>query len=302
MSEVRVAIIGLGLIGGSLGLAFRQFAAGQVRVTGYARRRHTAQLALQTGAVDKVADSVQAAVEDADVVFLCTPVLQLLPMAQAVIPVMKRGAILSDVGSTKAWFLQSVQPFLKDGIHLIGAHPMAGREKSGMEAATADLFCDKWFLLTPIPETPQAVIERFRNLISLTGAKVAELDEITHDQVTAVISHVPHVVAAGLVHLLKKQKDAELTARFIGGGFRDTTRIASSDADMWADICMTNPQNIAQELEELSKILQKIAERIREGNRSEIWEYFVQAKILRDALLLREQNLDLQAHSPAKED
>ena len=291
MSRTRVAILGLGLIGGSLGLALRQAGPEQVEVTGFARRATTGELALQMGAVDKLADTPQAAVQDADFVFLCTPVLQMLPMAEAVLTVMKSGAVLTDVGSTKGWFVQKIRSLLPQHIHYIGGHPMAGRERSGMEAAQADLFRDKWFIFTLLPDTPPALMERLRQLIQLTGAKTAELDEQTHDQVTAVISHVPHVVAAGLVQLLRTQNDPALTARFIGGGFRDTTRIASSDADMWADICITNGENIAAELDATVKLLGNMATMIRAGDRQGVHEYFTQAKQLRDALLTTEKEL-----------
>ena len=291
MSRIRVAILGLGLIGGSLGLALRQAGSEQVEVTGFARRAATGELALQMGAVDNLADTPQAAVQDADFVFLCTPVLQMLPMAEVVLPVMKPGAVLTDVGSTKGWFVQKSRSLLPQHIHYIGGHPMAGRERSGMEAAQADLFRDKWFIFTPLPDTPPALMERLRQLIQLTGAKTAELDEQTHDQVTAVISHVPHVVAAGLVQLLRTQNNPALTARFIGGGFRDTTRIASSDADMWADICMTNGENIAAELDATVKLLGNVATMIRAGDRQGVHEYFTQAKQLRDALLTTEKEL-----------
>lgn len=291
MSRTRVAILGLGLIGGSLGLALRQVGSEQVDVTGFARRAITGELALQMGAVDKLSDTPQAAVQDADFVFLCTPVLQMLPMAETVLPAMKPGAVLTDVGSTKGWFVKKIRSLLPQHIHYIGGHPMAGRERSGMEAAQADLFRDKWFIFTPLPDTPPDLMQRLRQLIQLTGAKTAELDERTHDQVTAVISHVPHVVAAGLVQLLRKQSDPALTARFIGGGFRDTTRIASSDADMWADICMTNSENIAAELDATVNLLGNVAAMIRAGDRQGVHDYFTQAKQLRDALLTTEKEL-----------
>ena len=291
MSRTRVAILGLGLIGGSLGLALRQVDSEQVEVTGFARRAITGELALQMGAVDILADTPQAAVQDADFVFLCTPVLQMLPMAETVLPAMKPGAVLTDVGSTKGWFIKKIRSLLPPHIHYIGGHPMAGRERSGMEAAQADLFRDKWFIFTPLPDTPLELMQRLQKLIRLTGAKMAELDEQTHDQVTAVISHVPHVVAAGLVQLLRKQNDPVLAARFIGGGFRDTTRIASSDADMWADICMTNGGNIAAELDATIALLSDVAKRIRSGDRQAVHDYFTQAKQFRDALLTTEKQL-----------
>lgn len=291
MNRVRVTILGLGLIGGSLGLAFRSGSADKIEVTGFARRQATGELALAMGAVDSVAGSPQDAVAEADFVFICTPVLQMLPMAEAVLPYMKKGAVLTDVGSTKSWFMQKIKALLPPDVHYIGGHPMAGREQSGMEAAQADLFQDKWFIFTPFADTPTEPMNRLRKLIALTGARTADLDEATHDQVTAVISHIPHVVAAGLVHLLKKENDAALTARFIGGGFRDTTRIASSDSDMWADICMTNPENIVAELESMAGLLQGVAQMIQAGDRSGIRTYFSQARALRDDLLTCEHEL-----------
>jgi len=291
MSRIRVAILGLGLIGGSLGLAFRQSETNNVEVIGYARRGATGALALRMGAVDAMAETPQQAVREADFVFICTPVLQMLSMAEAVLPSMKPGAVLTDVGSTKGWFMQKISRLLPPDIHYIGGHPMAGRERSGMEAAQADLFQDKWFLFTPFADTPPELLTRLRQLISLTGAKTAELDEKTHDQITAVISHVPHVVAAGLVHLLRKQNDPVQTARFIGGGFRDTTRIASSDADMWSDICMTNGENIAAELDAAADLLTNVAKMIRSGDRPGLHNYFTEAKQLRDDLLSKETQL-----------
>lgn len=285
MSGARVAILGLGLIGGSLGLALRSSAPGKVHVVGYARRAETGELALSMGAVDSMAATLQLAVSDADFVFLCTPVLQMPPMALSVLPHMKPGSVLTDVGSTKRWFADSLRPLLPTGVHYIGGHPMAGLEKSGLAAAMPDLFRDRWYLFTPSADTPQVLLSQLRHLVELTGAMTAILDEQKHDQMTAVISHVPHVAAAALVHLLKKEMNPAETARFIGGGFRDTTRIASSDADMWADICMTNSENIAAGLDDLACVVAEVSRRIRAGDRDGIHDYFSEAKRLRNTLL-----------------
>ena len=291
MSVTKVAILGLGLIGGSLGLALRSAASAKVHVTGYARRSETAELALKMGAVDIIAPTPELAVADADFVFLCTPVLQMLPVAQRALPHMKSGAVLTDVGSTKHWFAEAIRPLLPIGIRYIGGHPMAGREKSGLEAATPDLFRDRWYLFTPSVDTPEILLLQLRRLIETTGAMTAVLDDGNHDRITAVISHVPHVTAAALVHLLKKEKNPAETARFIGGGFRDTTRIASSDADMWADICMTNSGNIAASLDELAGVLKEAARLVRTGDRSSIHAYFSEAKSVRNTLLQQEKGV-----------
>ncbi len=289
MKNTRVSILGLGLIGGSLGLAFRCIETEKIHVTGYARRRETGEQALSLGAVDVMAASPQEAVKDADFVFLCTPVLQMLSMALSVLPHMKSGAVLTDVGSTKRWFSDTLRPLLPLGIQYIGGHPMAGREKSGLAAAMSDLFLNRWYIFTPATDAAPNLVAELQRLVGLTGAMTAVMAVEQHDQVTAVISHVPHVAAAALVHLLKKEMNPTETARFIGGGFRDTTRIASSDADMWADICMTNPDNIANNLEELALVLSDVSRMIRSGDRSSIHDYFSEAKQLRDSLLAQEK-------------
>ena len=289
MSSVKVAILGMGLIGGSLGMALRKFSAGSVRVTGYARRMQTREQALAMGAADAMAETPEAAVDDADFVFLCTPMLQMLPIATAILPCMKPGSILTDVGSTKKWFAENIHPVVPSSVHYIGGHPMAGREKSGMEAATPELFQQCWYIFTPFADTQTADLEKLRQLIEITGAVTAVLDTETHDRMAAIISHIPHVAAASLVHLLKKEASPSETARFIGGGFRDTTRIASSDADMWADICMTNAGNIAAELDSLGKVLSDVAVLIRAGDRENIHAFFREAKQLRDNVLQQEK-------------
>lgn len=290
MTDTRVAILGLGLIGGSLGLSFRAVTSEKIHVTGYARRKETGELALSMGAVDEMAVTPQQAVSRADFVFLCTPVLQMRAMAESALPHMKRGSVLTDAGSTKCWLGRIIRPLLPEGIHFIGGHPMAGREKSGLEAAMPDLFRNRWYLFTPQSDVPEDSMARLDCLINLTGAMTAVMDDEKHDRVTAVISHVPHVAAAALVHLLKKEMNPVETARFIGGGFRDTTRIASSDADMWADICMTNPENIAGGIDEMVSVLTEASQMIRAGDRSGIHTYFSEAKWLRNMLMAKEKS------------
>lgn len=289
MSSTKVTILGMGLIGGSLGMALRKFGEGSICVTGYARRRQTCETALAMGAADVMAASPEAAVRDADFVFICTPMLQMLPMATAVLPCMKPGAVLSDVGSTKNWFAEKIQPLMTNSVHYIGGHPMAGREKSGIESAMPELFQQCWYIFTPRVDTPSCVLAKLKRLIEITGAYTAVLDTAIHDRIAAFISHVPHVAAASLVHLLKKEANPSETARFIGGGFRDTTRIASSDADMWADICLTNSENIATELDSLGKILSDMAVMIRAGDRENIHAFFREAKKMRDEFLQQEK-------------
>lgn len=288
MNRIGVSIIGLGLIGGSLGMALRSRASDKIRVTGYARNPATAKLAQTMGAVELVARTPEEAVAGADYVFLCTPVLTILKLAAQVAPHMKSESVLTDVGSTKRWLGEQIRRLLPSDIHFVGAHPMAGKERSGIEAATPDLFQNRWFLLTPDAAVPVAAVDRLEELVRLTGARTAIMDEATHDRRTAVISHVPHVVAAAMVHLLDKEEDPMETGRFVGGGFRDTTRIASSDADMWADICITNAAPILDCLQDMSRILEDISRKIAAGERDSIHTFFATAKRRRDALLKQE--------------
>jgi len=286
MMPIRAAIIGLGLIGGSLGLAWRSSGCGNVHVTGYSRNPATREKALGMGAVDVLAETPAEAVKNADVVFLCTPILTMEKMAIEIAPYLKPGAIVTDVGSVKRYVVEQISPLLPPGVSFVGGHPMAGREKSGIEAAVANLFIDKWYIVTPMPDTPRSAVEKVCNLAELAGAKTTVMDVESHDRRAAIISHLPHVAAAALVHLLDQDADSDETAKLIAGGFKDTTRIASSDADMWADICLTNSEAIRNGIETIQSLMSDVAKAIQTGDRVSLHDYFREAKIARDQLLL----------------
>ncbi|HWR43834.1 prephenate dehydrogenase [Sporomusa sp.] len=285
----RIAIIGMGLIGGSLGLALKANRGAKVEVTGIDTNELSLIKARQRGAADIVTADLKAGVANADMIFLCTPVLQAATLVKEIAPYLKQGAILTDTGSTKSYLIETIAALLPHGVHYVPGHPMAGREKSGIEAADSSLFRDKWYILTPVGPGESTAIVAVRQVISWTGARITEMDATRHDWCTALISHVPHIGAAALVNLLAYSEDKDSSIKLAGGGFRDTTRIASSNADMWADVCMTNAGPIADSLDKFSQIIGEVALAIRQGDRASVHGFFAAAKERRDELLELEQ-------------
>ena len=289
---MKLAIIGVGLIGGSLGLCLKKEMGKDIFITGLCRTQKSMDLAVELGAVDMAAPDVRAVVEDADIVFLATPVLQMVPMLGKILPHLKQGAILTDAGSTKAYLWQHIQGILPEGVYYIAGHPMTGREKSGVEAASADLFRNKAYVIVEDTGAPPEAHEKLMSMLSHTGANFLRLDIRKHDRCASIISHVPHVTAAALVTLLNQSEgDMESCLKLAGGGFKDTTRIASSNADMWADICMTNGEAIATHLRDLQAILGTVIGAIEAGDREAVRRYFAASKERRDAILDRTEKM-----------
>ena len=284
-APLKLAIIGVGLIGGSLGLCLKRALGDQIYITGLCRTETSMQHAMARGAVDYAGDDLKKVVGNADMIFLSPPVLQIVPMVEKIRPYLKKGAILTDAGSTKGYLSNHLRPLLPDGVTYIAGHPMTGKEKSGVDAADADLFRGEAYVLGPTG-APKAAVDRLMAVLRYTEANFTTLDLAAHDRCAAVISHVPHVTAAALVTLLARTGgDREACTRLIGGGFKDTTRIASSNADMWADICMTNGPAIAENLRALQGILGEVIEACEKHDRQYIYHYFTQSKKIRDGLL-----------------
>lgn len=292
MEHLRLAIIGVGLIGGSFGLALKKKMGDKIHVTGLCRHQASMDLALARGAVDVASPDIEAVVREADIVYLSTPVLQIVPMVKKMLPYLKSGTVLTDAASTKRYLWQEIPSLLPDDIYYVSGHPMTGKEKSGVAAASKDLFRNKCYVIMKDTTAPPAVYDRVLNLIRLTGANLTTMDVIQHDRCASVISHVPHVTAAALVSLLEQSAgDLESCLKLAGGGFKDTTRIASSNADMWADICLTNPEAISAHLRRLQGILGSVVTAIEAGDREQIYDYFVAAKKRRDQILDRTEKM-----------
>ena len=284
-AKIKLAIIGVGLIGGSLGLSLKDKLGDDIYITGLCRTQKSMDLAMQLGAVDLATSDIKTVVENADIIFLSPPVLQIVPMVEKILPFLKPGVILTDAGSTKKYIYDNLKKILPENIYYIAGHPMTGREMSGVTAAHKDLFKNKAYVIIKTNASVD-VYEKLMNLLKLTEANFTTLDIEEHDRCASVISHVPHVTAAALVTLLNRAgDDLESCIKLIGGGFKDTTRIASSNADMWADICMTNGEAITKNLIEMKDIFDEVISAIQKGDRQAIHDYFAASKKRRDSIL-----------------
>jgi prephenate dehydrogenase len=280
-----IAIVGLGMIGGSIAVGLKRYVKPCPVILALDRDLNSLSEAKQQRVADNVIQSPGSELLQADVVFLCTPVLQMEVVAASIAPFLKSGAIITDVGSTKGWLAPRMKRLLPPHVRYIGGHPMAGREKSGFSAADGDLFRDKWYLLCPDSDTDAQALLLIRGLAECLGAKVDVMDSVRHDQCAAVISHTPHIAAAAMVNLLDCYPDPQTSLKLAGGGFRDTTRIASSDADMWADVCISNAPAILSSLQAYQGILAALSAAVERGDRSAIRAFFASAKVHRDSLL-----------------
>lgn len=281
-----LAIIGVGLIGGSLGLCLKKKLGDKIFITGLCRTENSMKNAMDLGAVDFASSDIEKVVGNAEIIFLSPPVLQIVPMVKKILPYLKSGTILTDAGSTKKFIAEELKKILPKDVFYIGGHPMTGKEKSGVTAANADLFKNKVYVIIDDANIPADVYEKFMNLLQLTEANFTPLDIERHDRCASIISHVPHITAAALVNLLNQAGgDLYFCLKLIGGGFKDTTRIASSNADMWADICMTNSEAISNHLRELQDILGEVIQAVDNHDRQFIYDYFSRSKKRRDEIL-----------------
>jgi prephenate dehydrogenase len=243
---MRLAVIGVGLIGGSFALALKQ--AGKVsHVVGVGRSRQNLELARDRGIVDSIADDAASAARGADIVLVAAPVAQ---FAAIFGQLSGSSALITDGGSTKRDVIAAARQALGKRIaQFVPAHPVAGAEKSGAAAASAELFRNRRVVLTPLPENAAADVHKVQGLWEATGARTTRLLPDEHDAVLAAVSHLPHVLAYALVHDIAGRKNAEQLFSYAAGGFRDFTRIASSHPEMWRDICLANRDRILDELQ-----------------------------------------------------
>lgn len=283
---MKLAIIGVGLIGGSLGLCLKDKLGDKIFITGLCRTENSMRRAKELGAVDLATSDLRQVVEGADIIFLSPPVLQIVPMVKKILPFLKPGAILTDAGSTKQYIWQELKKILPPDVFYIAGHPMTGREKSGVEAADKNLFKGKAYVIAEDTGATVEAREKLMSILNLTEANFLEIDIAKHDRCASIISHIPHLTAAALVTLLNDAgNDLDSCLKLVGGGFKDTTRIASSNADMWADICMTNGEAISAHLRDLQGILGKVIEAIDNHDRQAVHDYFAKSKARRDKIL-----------------
>lgn len=236
----KVAIFGVGLIGGSLALCLKGKPG--ITVVGHSQRPGSLNRMIERGVVDAATLSMEEAATDADFIFLCVPVGNLEEYLEKLYSLpLKPGCIITDVGSTKASVAARAQSFSAPDVHFIGGHPMAGSERSGVDAASTLLFENAYYVLTPSPGVPEEVYERLEKLLAYTRAQIVRVDPVMHDRIVGAISHLPHIIAVALVNQICDYNSGNgLYRTLAAGGFRDITRIASSDPLIWRDILLSN--------------------------------------------------------------
>ncbi|HZD61051.1 MAG TPA: prephenate dehydrogenase [Anaerolineae bacterium] len=276
-----VSILGIGLIGGSLAAALKQQSA-SYEIVGYNRRAPAIDEALKRGIIDRAAESIEEAASVADVIFVAVPVKQIPNYAVRAANSAKRDAIITDVGSTKANITAEVEPHIPEGVHFIGGHPMAGSEHTGVTAANPSLFKNAHYLLTPTSKTDMAAYKRLHSMLTSIGANVLAIDPQKHDRAVAVISHLPHMLAAVLMNLASSEAhDTENILMLAAGGFKDTTRIAAGSPQMWIDICLDNRDAIIYSIEKMNDMLESLSHAIGEEDKDRIRDVLERAQSAR---------------------
>ena len=278
----RVTLVGVGLLGGSLGLALRKRGLADC-VTGYVRRAASVRECEKIGAVNLATRDLRGAVQDANLIVLCTPIAQMRPLVEQMLPALKRGAIVTDVGSVKGTIVRDLESLVeKAGAHFVGSHPMAGAEKMGVAAARADLFINAVSVITPTRKTNKTAAARIAGLWKSVGARVLRLTPERHDELASRSSHLPHVVAATLANLVLDPRWPEQQTELCANGFRDTTRVASGSPEMWRDIALANGKHLGKAVELFIRDLDKVHRFIAKGDLSALNDFLVQAKSRRD--------------------
>lgn len=274
----NVFIIGLGLIGGSLGLALRGTPAVKT-VNAFDIDPQTMQQALQIGAID-AGVTLTAGTAEADVIIICAPLRFYAGIIEEIKPYLKSGCIVTDVGSTKQPVMQLFKD-IPDNVHCVGGHPMAGAEIKGINGADRYLFENAVYVLTPEDNIPQQQLNLLSDLLSATGARIRIMPASLHDQLVATVSHIPHLSAVALVHLTDGREEDLMMA---AGGFRDTTRIASSTPELWEDILFSNRDILLDQLDELIAQLAEIKSALQAGDTDAMHEKLSRAKAIRDLI------------------
>lgn len=283
-NKMTCSFIGLGLIGGSIAKALRQTFP-EMKLIGYDLDEASLSMALEEGVLSGYVTKLSAPLFDCDYLFLCAPVSRNDAMLTALKSRLKKGTIITDVGSVKQTTYQAIT---KAGLSsvFIGGHPMAGSEKTGYGNANPLLLENAYYILTPTPEVPSDKVSELKRMVSGMGALPLIIDCEKHDYITAAVSHVPHVIAAALVNLVKESDDEKgLMKTIAAGGFKDITRISSSSPVMWQSVCLTNTDNILKLLSDYIQGLLEIKESLTKKSERKIYDFFDEAKEYRDSFV-----------------
>jgi prephenate dehydrogenase len=281
----RMAVIGVGLIGGSLARILRQ--QGEVgEIVGIGRTEPNLQRAVELGVIDRYSQDPCQGVQGADLVFLATPVCSIASVLEKIAPCLAPGCVVTDGGSVKETVVAACESLMPAGTCFVGGHPIAGTEKSGVEASFATLFSGKRCIITPTGNTDEFALQKVLRMWELAGSDVIQMDAHKHDRIVAAISHLPHMVAYSLVNAVDGyDRFDESILKYSAGGFRDFTRIASSDPAMWRDISLMNGPAIMEMMDFFSDYFGQLRTLVENGDSAGLQKFFTESKRSRDAIL-----------------
>ena len=274
----RVAIIGVGLIGSSLALALRKYGVA-TEIRGSGRREANLREAVQRGIIDSYSLNHSEVVEGADLVVLATPVGRFRAIIEEVRPFLKKGSLVTDVGSVKGSLVREMEELMPEGVNFVGGHPIAGSDRSGIDAASGDLFAGARCIITPTEQTPEEAVQKVSELWKTIRAEVSILSPEEHDLVFALVSHLPHLIAYALVNTVGKVNPEYI--HYAGKGFKDTTRVALSSPELWRDICLKNKENLLDLVERFQEILGGMVSALKRDASEELEVLFQEAQSLR---------------------
>jgi prephenate dehydrogenase len=281
----RIAIIGLGLIGGSLGLSLKRSRLRDAEISGFARSRTTRDKARRMGAIDRPASDAPDAARDAAVVIIATPIAVIPDVMEEIAPVLSEGCVVTDVASTKAQVMRWAEELLPRHVSFVGGHPMAGKEETGIDVADAALFEGKPYCVVPSVGASETAVNTVIGLANLVGATAVFMDAEEHDSYVAAVSHLPLVVSAALFSLVRDSAAWPEMAQLASSGFRDITRLGFGSPEMSEDICRTNAENIVHWLDRAAVELRKYRDLIQADDEEALFKAFARVKLERDAFL-----------------
>ena len=283
MKDIKVTIIGLGLIGGSLAKALKEKAKIN-RLYGIDSNKETLKKAIEEKVITKGFVNVSDEIKDSDIVFICTPISDILKWVEKLLPVINKSCVITDVGSIKSELIAEIEK-LPNSFEFIGGHPMTGSEKSGYSQSRGHLFENAYYVITPCSKSSRYGIQLLKDIIKSIGSIPLELKPNLHDTITATISHIPHIISAALVNLVHETDTSDKhMKRLAAGGFKGLTRISSSNPYMWQDICLKNKQSIITILEKYINILNGCKDLINKETGEKILDFFSNAKTFRDSM------------------
>ena len=288
----HITFIGFGLIASSIARAVKAKQLAE-HITAFDISKDVLDEALQLQLADVATNNPKLAATDADLIFICTPVGACCNAFKAFVPYLKKGAIITDVGSVKSAVIKEIMPLIPDDVYFVPAHPVAGTEKSGPKAGFAELFQDRWCILTPIDNTPLQIIEQVKQLWQEIGSKVDIMTAEHHDKVMAIVSHLPHLIAYSIVgtaddmetHLKKE------IIKYSASGFRDFTRIAGSNPTMWRDIFLNNKEAVLEVLQRFSEDLASLQRAIRWEEGDKLFDLFTRTRKIRNEVIEAKQHI-----------